>query len=221
MVKITKELKMIIEHRITTLLAFASISLYANIFIFIRMAKDNPSNKMTFFLINIAPFELFIFIEGNLFLAKYVQTQKDESVLKAHFWAFLCCTWYILFWVFLPPLSLLFLWFYNDIDRITQRRRLHKVVNAVLVIASIITFLCTVTLTRVLSYEKWSGHGMFFYALYIWWWIYTILFIAFRPYIKYLNYVQFSTFVVILLYLSKSLNSSIYFRAINYGSPQF
>lgn len=174
-----EELKVIIEHRMTTLAAFASISLYANIFIIISMISDNPENKWVYMLVNIVPLEFFIFIEGNLFLTKYIQNQSDASILRGHFWAFICGAWWLLFWVFLPPLSIIFMCWYNDWDTLARRTKASKIVNIVLIITSIITFFSTVTVTRFLSSSEWTKVGIIWYLLYVACWVYIILFISF------------------------------------------
>jgi hypothetical protein len=68
MTSFSDELKIVVEHKISTLAAFASISFYANMFIVITMIQDNPEHKFTFLLVNLVPFETLIFMEGNLFL---------------------------------------------------------------------------------------------------------------------------------------------------------
>jgi len=70
--RLEQEIKHIVEHKITTLISFASVSLYANIFCLFKMLDTDSEDRFYFFLINILPFETFIFIEGNVFLAKYI-----------------------------------------------------------------------------------------------------------------------------------------------------
>ena len=204
MSNIWRELQMVVEHRITTLIAFASISLFGNLFILLRMYYDSPESKVVFFIVNVVPFELFIFIEGNLFLSKYVQMQMESSFFQVHFWAFLWFVWFFLFWVFLPPLSIIWLFLYNDIENTSANRKISFIGNWVLAILSIVFFLTTVGLTRFFSSDSWTDFGRWMYLIYAVWWIYVILFICFRRYIKYLNYIQLSTAFVLIIYISKN-----------------
>ena len=86
--RLSDELKIVVEHQISTLISFASISLYGNVFLILKMAEEDPNDRLLFTLINILPFEIFIFIEGNMFLSKYIQSSDSElKIFKGNFWA--------------------------------------------------------------------------------------------------------------------------------------
>lgn len=148
-------------------------------------------------MVNIIPFEIFVFIEGNLFLAKYVTKDGGQSFFKTHIWAYVCLAWFLMFWVFLPPLSLMFLCIY---PKITET----KVLKGIMIGIGIIMMLTTIILTRMtVLYEDPYNPNNILYLLYVSCWIYIILLIAFRKYIKYLNYLQLSTVFIVIGYLSK------------------
>ncbi|CAI2370565.1 unnamed protein product [Moneuplotes crassus] len=200
--KLKDEIRVVVEHRITSLCAFASVSLYANILCIVKLMEDSPEDKLLFILINIIPFEIFIFIEGNIFFSKLIHEENLKQFTQGSFLLKICIVWVAFFCVFLPPLSLCFLCCYHDISTIPQ-----KVTNRVLKpIMAILAFICMITTVIVTGMFMEVGHlerlDRVFYFFYVLCWIYVIFFIITRHknIEKYVNYVMLSTLLVLVVY---------------------